>query len=104
MRAEAVQALHEQADALIRGMYLGRVGWGARERKLRAAFATVRGDTGASAALHRLIHSRRGSSRLVAIEPVLGSLGPQAGNTGRDALLQFARHHQDWQRAPEAWA
>ena len=30
--AETMQALHEEADALIRAMYLGRVGWAARER------------------------------------------------------------------------
>jgi hypothetical protein len=61
-----VQALHEEADALIRAMYLGRVGWAARERarelKLRAVFATVRGDTGAAAALHRLIYGLHGST------------------------------------------
>jgi hypothetical protein len=102
-----MHALHEEADALIRAMYLGRVGWTARERarelKLRAAFATVRGDAGASAALHRLIHSLDRSNRLVAIEPVLRSIGPQAGNTGLDALLQFARCHESWLRSPEEW-
>jgi hypothetical protein len=102
-----MQALHEEADALIRGMYLGRVGWAARERahelKLRAVFAAVRGDGGASGALHRLIYGLQGSSRLVAIEPVMGSIGPQPGNTGLDALLHFARHHERWQRAPEEW-
>jgi hypothetical protein len=101
------QTLHEEADALIRAMYLGQVGWAARERarelKLGAVFATVRGDTGASAALHRLIYDLQGRSRLVAIEPVLQSIGPQAGNTGLDALLHFARRHEDWQRAPEEW-
>src|SRR5437899_2051375 len=88
-------------------MYLGRVGWAARERarelKLRAVFAAVRGDSGASPALHRLIYGLHGSSRLVAIEPVLGSIGPQAGNTGLDALLYLARGHEHWLRAPEEW-
>jgi hypothetical protein len=87
-------------------MYLGRIGWAARERareqKLGAVFAAVRGDAGASAALHRLIHGPE-TSRLVAIEPVLRSLGPQAGNTGLDALLYFARSHECWLRASEEW-
>src|SRR5690242_12966039 len=88
-------------------MYLGRVGWSARDRarelKLRAVFAAVRSDAGASAALHRLIYGLDGTSRLVAIEPVLRSLGPQAGNTGLDALLHFAVRHERWLRAPEEW-
>jgi hypothetical protein len=102
------QTLHKEADALIRGMYTGRVGWAARDRahemKLRAVFATVRGDSGASAALHRLIYGLQERSSLVAIDPVLGSFGPQAGNTGMDALLHLARHHEAWLRAPEEWA
>lgn len=100
-------ALHEEADALIRAMYQGRVGWSARERarelKLRAVFAAVRSDAGAAAALQRLIYGLDGASRLVAIEPVLRSLGPRAGNTGLDALLHFARRHAQWLRAPEEW-
>jgi hypothetical protein len=88
-------------------MYGGRIGWAARERarelKLRAGFATVRGDAAWSAALHRLVYGLQGRSRLVAVEPVLESLGPQAGNTGLDALLHFARFHESWLREPEAW-
>jgi hypothetical protein len=103
-----VPGLHEEADALIRAMYLGRVGWGARERarelKLRAVFAAVREDAGASAALHRLIYGLQERTALVAIEPVLGSLGPQAGNTGLDALLHCARAYERWQQQPEEWA
>src|SRR5436190_394328 len=99
--------LHEEADKLIRAMYLGRVGWAARERarelKLCAAFATVRGDAEAAAALQRLIYGLKEQCCLVAIEPVLESIGPQAGNTGLDALLHIARHHQSWLRAPEEW-
>jgi hypothetical protein len=107
MEPKTMQALHREADALIRQMYTGMVGWTARERaheqKLHAGFASVRGDDAAAAALHRLVHGLQGSSRLVAIEPVLGSLGPQAGNTGLDALLHFARFHEAWLRAPEEW-
>jgi PcfJ-like protein len=99
--------LHEEADGLIRAMYLGRVGWAARERarelKLRAVFATVRGDAEASAALQRLIYGLKEQTCLVAIEPALESIGPRAGNTGLDALLHFARHHESWLRAPEKW-
>ena len=102
-----MQALHKEADELIRGMYVGRVGWAARERarelKLGAVFATGRGDDGLSAALYRLIYGLERRSRLVGIEPVLQNLGPQAGNTGLDALLQFARFHEAWLREPEAW-
>jgi hypothetical protein len=108
MRRKAEPTPHEQADALIQAMYVGRVGWSARERarelKLGAVFASVRGDAGASAALHRFIYGLQGRSSLVAIEPVLQSLGPQAGNTGLDALLQFARCHEEWLRAPEEWS
>jgi hypothetical protein len=102
-----VPALHEEADALIRAMYLGRIGWGARERarelKLRAVFAAVRHDAGAAAALHRLIYGLPQASGLLAVEPVLGSMGPQAGNTGLDALLYFALGHAQWRQAPEEW-
>jgi PcfJ-like protein len=102
-----VPTLHEEADALIRAMYVGRVGWAAHERarelKLRAVFATVRGDAGAAAALHRLIYNLQGQSSLVSIEPALQILGPQAGNTGLDALLHFARSHESWLRPPEEW-
>jgi PcfJ-like protein len=107
MRAEHVTPEHREADELIQSMYLGRIGWAARERahelKLRAVFATVRGDAGVSAALHRLIQELEGRGRLVAIEPVLQSLGPQPGNTGLDALLHFARFHEGWLSAPEEW-
>ena len=107
MELEESRRLHAEADQLIRGMYLGQVGWAARERarelKLHAVFATVRGDPGASAALHRLVHGLQGRSRLVAIQPVLESLGPQPGNTGLDALLHFARFHAAWLQQPEAW-
>src|SRR2546423_9034178 len=97
MEAKESQRLHAEADRLIRGMYLGQVGWAARERarelKLHAVFATVRGDPGASAALHRLVHGPPGRGRLVAIPPVVESLGPQPGDTGVGALLPFARLH-----------
>jgi hypothetical protein len=107
MAPQHAAPLHREADELIRAMYLDQIGWAARERarelKLRAVFATVRGDAGVSAALHRLIHGLEGRGTLVAIEPVLQSLGPQAGNTGLDALLHFARFHESWLRAPEEW-
>jgi hypothetical protein len=107
MAPEHAAPLHREADELIRAMYLDQIGWAARERarelKLRAVFATVRGDAGVSAALHRLIYGLEGRASLVAIEPVLQSLGPQAGNTGLDALLHFARFHEGWLRAPEEW-
>jgi hypothetical protein len=106
MQGEEARRRHAGADRLIRAMYLDRVGWGARERarelKLGAVFATVRGDAGGSAALHRLIYGLQERSRLVAVEPVMGSLGPQAGNTGLDALLHLARLHAAWRREPEA--
>src|SRR5262249_1452144 len=102
-----LQPLHREADELIQAMYLGRIGWAARERahelKLRAVFATVRGDDGVSAALHRLIYGLDGRGRLGASEPGLPRLGPQPGNTGLDALLHFARFHEGWLRAPEEW-
>jgi hypothetical protein len=102
-----VQTLHSDADALIRAMYTGQVGWAARERarelKLGAAFASVRGDGEAATALQQLIYGLQGWSRLVGIEPVIQNLGPQAGNTGLDALLQFACRHADWLRMPEEW-
>src|SRR5688572_1011188 len=107
MQLEAARELHAEADGLIRAMYLGHVGWGARERarerKLGAAFATLRGAAGA-AAFHRLVYGMQRRSRLVAVEPVLQSLGPQAGNTGVDALLHFARFHERWLREPEEWS
>jgi len=107
MAPEKLHSLHRDADALIRQMYTGQVGWTARERahdqKLHALFAGVREEPEISAALHRLVYGLQGRSRLVAIEPVLQSLGPQRGNTGLDALLHFARFHEHWLQAPEEW-
>lgn len=106
MHLEQARGLHKEADRLIRAMYLGQVGWGARERardqKLGAVFATLPDEAGA-AALCRLVYGLPARGRLVAIEPVLDSLGPQAGNTGLDALLHFARFHERWLREPEDW-
>src|SRR2546423_14650653 len=89
MEAKESQRLHAEADRLIRGMYLGQVGWAARERarelKLHAVFATVRGDPGASAALHRLLYGLAGGGHLVALPPGLGGPGPPPGETGRGA-------------------
>jgi hypothetical protein len=87
-------------------MYEGRLGWSARERvhalKLQAAFANVAGDATAEGALSRLVYGAAGA-RLNAVEPVLPSLGPQAGNTGLDALLHLARYADRWRREPEDW-
>jgi hypothetical protein len=106
MPRDQVQERHSEADRLIRAMYLGDVGWGARERarelKLGAVFATAGGDA-ETAALYRLVYGLQERSRLVTIEPVLGSLGPQAGNTGLDALLHCARCQAEWLREPEEW-
>ena len=49
--------------------------------KLRAVFATVRGDSGASEALHRLIYGLQENSGLVAIELVLYGQGPISTGT-----------------------
>src|SRR5215212_2898754 len=106
MQIDEVRSQHAEADRLIRGMYAGEIGWTARERarelKLGALFATVGGDA-ETAALYRLVYGLPGRSRLVAVEPVMQSLGPQAGNTGLDALLHFARYADEWRRAPEEW-
>jgi len=107
MQHEQAGRHHTEADGLIQAMYRGDVGWAARERarerKLGATFATVRADPGASAALHRLVYGLQGGSRLVAIDPVLQSPGPPAGNTGLDALLHFARFQDQWLKEPETW-
>ena len=99
--------LHDEADQLIRGMYSGRTAWAARERarelKAGAAFATVREDNEASAALYRLVYGLPKANRLMSIEPILPQIGPQAGNTGMDALLHFARFSTKWRREPEEW-
>jgi hypothetical protein len=88
-------------------MYTGQVGWAARERaaqqKIGAAFATVRKDDAASAALHRLVYGMKDRTRLLSIEPLLPGLGPQPGNVGVDALLHVAHFSDRWLRAPEEW-
>ena len=93
---------------MIRGMYSGQTAWAARERarelKSGAAFATVREDAAASAALYRLVYGLPKASGLMTIEPILPQIGPQSGNTGIDALLHFARFSAQWRREPEAWA
>jgi hypothetical protein len=105
MKQDEARAIHEEADRLIRGMYDGQVPWTARERarerKLSAAFATARPDEQATAALYRLVYGA--PARLATIEPISPGLGPQAGNTGIDALLHFARFSDRWQRTPEEW-
>jgi hypothetical protein len=105
-RDDAIDS-NAEADRLIRGMYAGKVAWAARERarelKLGAAFATVREDDDATAALYRLIYGLNARNRLTTIEPVSPRIGLQAGNTGLDALLHFARFHNRWQRDPEDW-
>lgn len=106
MIADVVRGQHEEPDRMIRAMYEGRLNWAARERvhalKLQAAFATVAHDADATAAFSRLVYGPPGT-RLNAIEPVLSTLGPQAGNTGLDTLLNFAIHSSAWRREPESW-
>lgn len=105
MKQDEARDIHEEADRLIRGMYDGQVPWTSRERareqKLSAAFATVRTEDAATAALYRLVYGT--SIHLATIEPVSPGLGPRAGNTGIDALLHFARHSSRWLREPEEW-
>src|SRR5438046_1443739 len=92
---DEARKLHAEADRMIRAIYTGQMGWAARERaeqqKRGAAFAVVREDGDATAALHRLVHGLKGRTRLLAIEPLIPGRGPQPGNTGLDALLHVAR-------------
>ena len=106
----AAERLHAEADALVRAMYAGRVGWAARERavalKVRASCATLRDEPEALAAPQRLLYLRAGTPalRVATVEPVLPALGPRPGNTSVDALLHFARFRRHWLRPPEAWS
>ena len=103
----AREAAHRAADDRIRALYEKRAPWAAapatREEKLRCAFATAGEDPAALAAWQRLLYHLGRTNRLVSIEPVIPHLGPQAGNTGIDALLHLALKHEDWLREPEAW-
>jgi len=107
MPTDEARKLHAEADRMIRAIYTGQMGWAARERaeqlKLGAAFAMVREAGDATAALHQLVYGLKDRTRLIAIEPLIPSLGPQPGNTGLDALLHFARYSERWLRAPEDW-
>ncbi len=105
-QAEA-RELHEAADDLIRGVYEKRVAWSAlhaaHERKMRAAYACVRDDAGAAESWQALLLCLGPDSPLLAIEPVIPYLGPKAGNTCLDAVLQLALRHDDWLRPLDEW-
>ncbi len=109
---------HRAADDLIRAIYEKRAPWAAaqtaQQEKVKSALATVRAhddgggahDDGGGALdawqrLRRHLGWRRPD--LLTIEPVFAALGPQAGNTGLDALLHLALCHQNWLRPPEEW-
>ena len=102
-----VAALHASADAMIHGIYTGRVAWAARrtayQEKVRCAYATVKPDAYATAALHRLLNYAQQRTEWPGIELVIPSLGPQPGNTFLDGLLMLALRHTHWQAAPELW-
>ncbi len=102
-----VADLHGPVDAMIRGIYTGRLAWTARrtayQEKVRCAYATVKDDPYASAALHRLLNYALQRTDWPGIELVIPSLGPQPGNTFLDGLLMVALRHTHWQQAPELW-
>ena len=102
---------HRSADDLIRAIYEKRAPWAAaqtaQQEKVKSALATVREHDNGGGALDAWQRLRRHLGwrlpSLLTIEPVFSSLGPQAGNTGLDALLHMALRHENWRRAPEEW-
>src|SRR5438046_1350880 len=97
--------LHQAADARIRAIYEKRAAWGAlqaaHQDKLRCAYATVNAEDRAALAWQRLLNHLGHRTPLLAVEPVVPYLGPQAGNTLLDALLQLALRSSEWLRPLE---
>lgn len=102
---------HRNTDDLIRAIYEKRAPWAAaqtaQQEKVKSALATVRalGNSGGALDAWQRLRRHLGWQQpgLLTIEPVFSALGPQAGNTGLDALLHLALHHEDWLRPPEEW-
>jgi hypothetical protein len=98
---------HRAVDAMIRGIYENRVALAARrtayQEKIRCAYATVKSDSLACTALHRLLNDIGRRTDWLGIEPAVPFLGPQPGNTFLDSLLMLALRHTQWQGEPELW-
>jgi hypothetical protein len=102
---------HRPADDLIRAIYEKRAPWAAAQTahqdKVKSALATVReqSDNGGALDAWQRLRRRLGWQQpdLLTIEPICSFLGPQAGNTGLDALLHLALCYPRWLRPPEEW-
>src|SRR5579862_3189655 len=98
---------HDAADDFIRSIYTNKTAWSARQsalqQKIKCAYATLADDFEAYSAWESLLGRLRCATALVSIAPGVPALGPQAGNTFLDALLQCALRRADWIRPLDDW-
>jgi hypothetical protein len=72
--------------------------------RLHALAAAAATTPPVHAALLRLLLHVEKRADLLHLDPAIGVLGPQAGNSYLEALAALARHEHTWLRPPEEWA
>jgi hypothetical protein len=99
--------LNRPIDDRLRGIYAKKVAWAARQtthqEKLRCVYTVLRDDRRANDAWIRLLNHLGYNTPLLAVDPVLPSLGPQPGNTSLDALMMLVLRHDQWIGHVENW-
>jgi hypothetical protein len=119
-RQERLAAAREKAEAALTGrksrsrrpeetlhaVYRGEIEvaeLGPALQGIHHAFDAARDAPGVPEALLALLLHAQEHSRLIATEPVVGSLGRQEGNSLIEGLLALARRHSDWLRPVAEW-